>query len=112
VPHSKIQKWGWVNYVYGLICSLDILSVFLRDQFHLFRLFTCLQNTVGARLIRTRSFSGYQQKVPCSLEHWHFHLLQREEVSPKAQLRQKDREGKGEYLGARMILRMEIYIRM
>ena len=55
---------------------------------------------VGAELIRPRSFSGYSQKVLCSLELWHFHdLLWREEVSPEAQPRQKDREGKGEYLG-------------
>jgi hypothetical protein len=50
-------------------------------------------------LIRPGSFSGYQQKAPSSLEHWHFHLLRREEVSPEAQPRQEDREGKGEYLG-------------
>jgi hypothetical protein len=53
----------------------------------------------AGELIRPGSFSGYQQKAPSSLERWHFHLLRREEVSPEAQPRQKDREGKGEYLG-------------
>jgi hypothetical protein len=48
---------------------------------------------VGASLIKTGSFSGYRQKVPSSLECWHFHLFQREEVSPEALLRQIDREG-------------------
>jgi len=50
-------------------------------------------------LIRPGSFSGYQEKAPSSLEGWHFHLPLREKVSPKAQPRQKDREGKGECLG-------------
>jgi hypothetical protein len=50
-------------------------------------------SSIGASLIRPGSFSGYQQKVPCSLERWHFHLLRREEVSPEALLRQIDREG-------------------
>jgi hypothetical protein len=54
---------------------------------------------VGAELIIPWSFSGYQQKALSSIEHWHFHLLRREEVSPEAQPRQEDREGKGEYLG-------------
>ena len=31
--------------------------------------------SIGAELIRPRSFSGYQQKVSSSLERWHFHLL-------------------------------------
>jgi hypothetical protein len=48
---------------------------------------------VGENFIRPGSFSGYQQKVPCSLERWHFHLLRREEVSPEALLSQIDREG-------------------
>jgi hypothetical protein len=41
----KKTKMGSVNYVSGLICSLDILSIFLRDQLHLFRFFTCLRKT-------------------------------------------------------------------
>jgi hypothetical protein len=53
---------------------------------------------VGAKLIRPGSFSGYQQKAPSSLEHWHFHLLQREEVSPEVKPRQKYMEEQGEYL--------------
>jgi hypothetical protein len=55
-------------------------------------------HSVGAKLIRPGSFSGYQQKVLISLERWHFHLLWREEVSPE-EPRQEDREGQGEYLG-------------
>jgi hypothetical protein len=54
---------------------------------------------VGASLIRPRPFSGYQQKLPIILEHWNFHLLQREEVSTEGLLRQKDTEGEGKYLG-------------
>jgi hypothetical protein len=57
------------------------------------------EGNVGASLIRPGSFSGYQKKLPIILERWNFHLLQREEVSPKGLLRQKDRERKGKYLG-------------
>jgi hypothetical protein len=45
VPRSKRQKWGQVNHASGLTCNLNTLSVFLRDQFHLFRFFTCLHKT-------------------------------------------------------------------
>jgi len=54
---------------------------------------------IGTKLIRPGSFLGYQQKVSSSLENWNFHLLQREEISPEVQPRQKDREEQGEYLG-------------
>jgi hypothetical protein len=35
-------------------------------------------SSVGRELIRPGSFSGYQQKAPSILEHWNFHILQRE----------------------------------
>jgi hypothetical protein len=38
----KKTKWGHVNHASGLTCNLNTLSVFLRDQFCLFRFFTCL----------------------------------------------------------------------
>jgi hypothetical protein len=42
---EKTKMGSGVNYVSGLICSLDIRSVFLRDQLRLFIFFTCLRKT-------------------------------------------------------------------
>jgi hypothetical protein len=75
---TKEQHLDWFLKSLVFVISKDVESTFPH---------------VGVSLIKPGSFLGYKQKVLSSLERLHFHLLQREEVSPEVLLRHIDREG-------------------